>query len=118
MPIDVVLHLQSLGWAWAVLAPALGFVTLAIGWVLHSLGAMHSYGSALPVFGGITAFCLVGGADTIWRAFYAKRADRRYWNNNGAPDADTERLVRKALTNDGILLIQIAAAVGLAYAWR
>lgn len=118
LPIDVALHLQKLGWAWAVLAPALGVVALTIGWILHSLGVMHSYNSLLAVFGGITAFCLVGGADTIWRYFYADHADRRYWRNDGASDGETVRLVRKALTNDGILIVQIGVGIGLALALR
>jgi hypothetical protein len=71
---------------------------------------------ALSILAGMAAFCLVGGVDAVWRYFPARSAARLMASNGERRTAEVEALLSKALANDGILIIQLLVAVGVAIA--
>jgi hypothetical protein len=56
-------------------------------------------------------FCLVGGADALWRRLFAKRARTLYLDSGHKLDPTIRELIRIARFNDGTLILQLLISI-------
>ena len=110
-PISLYFYLSQLVTAWSNLVLPFGFLMIGIAYLGDRLGSAH-IGLAVGLFPNV--FCLVGGADALWRRPFAKRARSRYLATGHRFDPETSRLIRIARANDGSLILQLFVAMGVA----
>jgi hypothetical protein len=107
-PISLYFYLSTLVTAWSTLVLPFGFLMIGIAYLGDRLGAAH-VGFAIGLFPNV--FCLIGGADALWRRPFAKRARTLYLAAGHQLDPETRELIRIARANDGTLVLQLLIAI-------
>jgi hypothetical protein len=115
-PESVMAHVHRVAWAWAVLIPWVGLAMIGVAYLANRIYGDTGNEIALSILAGIAAFCLTGGVDAVWRYFPARSAGRLMASNAERRTDEVAALLRTALANDGILIIQLAVGVGVAIA--
>jgi hypothetical protein len=108
-PLDYMAFFLALGSAWIKIGVLFNLAWLGISVALYTLHIVgrHSYSTGLAF---ITAFCVTGAGDALWRSMLASSAKKQWEKAGRTFNPDILKLMKTARFNDLTLLIQFVVA--------
>ena|SRR5207245_4153600 len=113
-PIELHAYLTTVVVAWSNLILPFSLLTVGIAYVGDKLDGIRGNHIGLGIGMLPLGICLVGGADALWRRWFAKAARRHFLAADSILDAHSRRLIRIARANDATIVLQTLAGLILA----